>query len=908
VANTGNKYPGTTGTVTRTSATTWTNPENIVSDNTTDATCADSTGNGSYYLVASNFGLSLSSLHTIRGITVVVQASEHSTGTEVLNAQLQDASGALFGGSKTATISGTTKTNYTYGSTSDLWSATLTPAIVNDADFGVRLWFTTSHDLRIDFVRITVEYSEGIQYGLGQLTAAGYAPSFNFGFARDIPAAAALTAAGYAPAIDVTVQDVRVSYARFDTAFTTGSSIEAPTGQLTAAGYSPVLDQTRNIQAAPGAGELTAAGIAPMAATTAHQWITSGVGAVSSAGSQPTISQTANHVVTVPAGELSINGNPPSLNTATVDVRVSFARLDAALPPVLISYGRALMNLSGFSPATVRTTDHYRTIGLGEVTADGYAPDLTGNIRAFPGAGEVTVEGFAPVAHLSTMRSPGVGQVTVQGFAPTAYHGASDVRVSWVSLDTQAGSRAIGVAELIFQGYPPAIGAIVIGGSGYRRLSWTASVDPNVTGYYVYWDTSSRGDDNYLDYANSADVSGRGTENYTVTALIPGQMYYFNISAHGAGGHDQFESGLFGETNAEGLESGLVISGHAPVVARTVAVLRVPGVGEVTVTGYPLTVNQSAALPQTAALLAEGFAPTLGQTANHFSVPGTGDVTAEGLVALIEQSIINAPTVKTGEMTILGFAPTVANAVSCAPGVGEITAAGFAPTVGVTIETIIFPGTAEGTLDGFAPVVVRADMHLVTTDAPENITFEGFAPVLLQAGAFSIGPGPAAVVIEGYAPDLSIGGRRTEAGGRKKRRKWLSLEDWKTLTPKEREAMGLPEPEEEPEPAPQPQPRRIPKPVPVEAPALEPVVAQAAAPPPPVVPPGLSGTEYMLMVQAAQAALERENGAEMELIFAALAAEDRERRERLSNLLRRAQEIMELDGDNDPEMWYMKRR
>ena len=62
------------------------------------------------------------------------------------------------------------------------------------------------------------------------------------------------------------------------------------------------------------------------------------------------------------------------------------------------------------------------------------------------------------------------------------------------------------------------------------------------------------------------------------------------------------------------------------------------------------------------------------------------------------------------------------------------------------------------------------------------------------------------------------------------------------------------------------------------------------------------------MVQAAQAALERENGAEIELIFAALAEEDRARRKRLSELLQRAQEIMALDGDNDPEMWYMARR
>jgi hypothetical protein len=65
----------------------------------------------------------------------------------------------LFSVTKSATVSGTTKAVYTYGGTADLWSATLTPAIVKDADFGVRFSFDTAHDVRIDYCTIAIEYT-----------------------------------------------------------------------------------------------------------------------------------------------------------------------------------------------------------------------------------------------------------------------------------------------------------------------------------------------------------------------------------------------------------------------------------------------------------------------------------------------------------------------------------------------------------------------------------------------------------------------------------------------------------------------------------------------------------------------------------------------------------------------------
>lgn len=159
MSNTGNTFPVTGENIDRAGLTAWTNPGNIVSDNTTDATC---NATGSDYLVARQFGFSIPAGSTIQGVLVRVEASEHSTGTEPLLAQLQDASGALIGSSKSTSnqgsISGTAKAVYTYGSTSDVWGATLDSTIVNDVDFGVRLWFTTAHDVRIDYVTLAVEY------------------------------------------------------------------------------------------------------------------------------------------------------------------------------------------------------------------------------------------------------------------------------------------------------------------------------------------------------------------------------------------------------------------------------------------------------------------------------------------------------------------------------------------------------------------------------------------------------------------------------------------------------------------------------------------------------------------------------------------------------------------------------
>lgn len=158
MATTGVKLPSSGTSVARSTATAWTNPGNITAD---DGTVASITGGatGSAYLVGSNFGFAIPTNSVINGVRVIWDVAESSAGTEVCTVQLQNETGALFGVTRSFTANGTALTLYTVGSLTDLWGATLTPAIVNDVDFGVRMWFITSHNITVDYVSVEIDYT-----------------------------------------------------------------------------------------------------------------------------------------------------------------------------------------------------------------------------------------------------------------------------------------------------------------------------------------------------------------------------------------------------------------------------------------------------------------------------------------------------------------------------------------------------------------------------------------------------------------------------------------------------------------------------------------------------------------------------------------------------------------------------
>lgn len=156
--DTGDVIAGTGATVDRAGATAWTSPGNITADDTSYATAVVPTD----YLLASNFGFAIPSNATILGVTVKVNASESGTGSSNYVPQLMsNTTPTLIGLAKSAvSVNGTTKVTSTNGGTGDLWSATLTPAIVNNSGFGVAIWSTdTVNTLSIDWVSISIRYS-----------------------------------------------------------------------------------------------------------------------------------------------------------------------------------------------------------------------------------------------------------------------------------------------------------------------------------------------------------------------------------------------------------------------------------------------------------------------------------------------------------------------------------------------------------------------------------------------------------------------------------------------------------------------------------------------------------------------------------------------------------------------------
>lgn len=165
MTTTGAKLPSSGTSVARSTATAWTNPSNITANDGTTASIS-SGSTGSAYLVGSNFGFAIPTGSVITGVRVIWDVAESATGTEAVTVQLQSSSTTLIGATRSFTASGNTLTLYTVGSLTDLWGATLTPAIINDAGFGVRMWFTTTHAMTVDYVSVEVDYTPPVSGSL----------------------------------------------------------------------------------------------------------------------------------------------------------------------------------------------------------------------------------------------------------------------------------------------------------------------------------------------------------------------------------------------------------------------------------------------------------------------------------------------------------------------------------------------------------------------------------------------------------------------------------------------------------------------------------------------------------------------------------------------------------------------
>lgn len=143
----------------------WASFSNITADDATPAVSSVFEGTTSHYLKATNFGFDVPGGATIDGIIVEVERYKFSAGT-IRDSILRLVKGGVVSGDNKAA----TATNWpgadtvaTYGSASDLWGLTLTPADVNASDFGVVLSVAATNDdatARVDYISITIHYTE----------------------------------------------------------------------------------------------------------------------------------------------------------------------------------------------------------------------------------------------------------------------------------------------------------------------------------------------------------------------------------------------------------------------------------------------------------------------------------------------------------------------------------------------------------------------------------------------------------------------------------------------------------------------------------------------------------------------------------------------------------------------------
>ena len=150
---------------------TWTNPTYIFSSDNNRATAALAKGVISYYLQATGFGFNIPSDAVIKGIYVEVERSIAEATTYTKDNSIKIIQGGVITGTEHADTTVTWPANNAdaykaYGSSTDLWGLTWTPAQINASNFGVAVQAKNTktggaytNTAQVDHIRITVYYN-----------------------------------------------------------------------------------------------------------------------------------------------------------------------------------------------------------------------------------------------------------------------------------------------------------------------------------------------------------------------------------------------------------------------------------------------------------------------------------------------------------------------------------------------------------------------------------------------------------------------------------------------------------------------------------------------------------------------------------------------------------------------------
>ncbi len=142
----------------------WTNPGNITTAGSPYATqnlAGGATGN---YLSANNYGFAIPSNATINGITVTVR--KQSSNTSIFDNIVRIVKNGTITGNNLSSATAWNNGSFgitTYGSSSNLWGTTWTPADINNSNFGVAISVRNSaggsRQIDIDYIQVNVSYT-----------------------------------------------------------------------------------------------------------------------------------------------------------------------------------------------------------------------------------------------------------------------------------------------------------------------------------------------------------------------------------------------------------------------------------------------------------------------------------------------------------------------------------------------------------------------------------------------------------------------------------------------------------------------------------------------------------------------------------------------------------------------------
>jgi hypothetical protein len=174
--DTGAKYPQTVDTTPENpnDDIDWTSAGNVKADDSAYAAIPFFYNENSYVIRATNFGFNIPSGSTINGIKIEIERKNvlmDQTSVDAIVQMTKDGTTRV-GNNYAETITNwpPLDTIKAYGGTNDLWGTTWTYADINASTFGVH-FAATAHDdpndISVDFVRITVYYTQGVSQGIG---------------------------------------------------------------------------------------------------------------------------------------------------------------------------------------------------------------------------------------------------------------------------------------------------------------------------------------------------------------------------------------------------------------------------------------------------------------------------------------------------------------------------------------------------------------------------------------------------------------------------------------------------------------------------------------------------------------------------------------------------------------------